>query len=59
MNTALWEGICNNSKIEIVFFVVNTDNKFIVYNSNIEIQNLIPFIKVLLSTYLAIVSQSC
>ena len=59
MNTAIWEGIGNNLKIEIVLFVVNTNNKFIVYNSYIEIQNLIPFIKVLLSTYLVIVSQSC
>ena len=42
MNTALWEGIANNLKIEIVLFVINNNNKLIVYNSTVEIQNLIP-----------------
>ena len=30
----------NNFKIEVIHFMVNTSNKFTVYNSNIEIQKI-------------------
>ena len=40
MYISVWEGITNNFKIEVIHFMINTSNKFIVYNSNIEIQKL-------------------
>ena len=41
MDITVWEGITNNFKIEVIHFMVNTSNKFTVYNSNIEIQPMI------------------
>ena len=40
MDITVWEGITNNFKIEVIHFMVNTSNKFTVYNTNIEIQKL-------------------
>ena len=44
MDITVWEGITNNFKIEVIHFVVNTSNKFIVYNSNIKIQKVVTLI---------------
>ena len=41
MDITVWEGITNNFKIEVIHFMVNTSNKFTVYNSNIEIQKVV------------------
>ena len=41
MDITVWEGIINNLKIEVTHFMVNTSNKFIVYNSNIGIQKVV------------------
>ena len=41
MDITVWEGITNNFKIEVIHCMVNTSNKFIVYNSNIEIQKVV------------------
>ena len=49
MNIAIWEMIADNFKIEIIYFVVNTSHKFSFYNSNVEIQKVIPFLTVLFS----------
>ena len=38
MDITVWEGMTNNFKIEVIHFMVNTSKKFIVYNSNVEIQ---------------------
>ena len=44
MDITVWEGITNNFKIEVIHFMVNTSNKFTVYNSNIEIQKVVTLI---------------
>ena len=41
MDITVWEGITNNFKIEVIHCMVTTSNKFIVYNSNIEIQKVV------------------
>ena len=43
MDITVGEGITNNFKIEVIHFMVNTRNIFIVYNSNIKIQKLSRF----------------
>ena len=40
MDITVWEGITNSFKIEVIHFMVNTSNKFTVYNSNVEIQKV-------------------
>ena len=35
MNIAIWEGITDNFKIEILYFLVNINHKFAIYNPNI------------------------
>ena len=44
MDITVWEGITSNFKIEVIHFMVNTSNKFVVYNSNIEIQKVVTLI---------------
>ena len=44
MDITVWEGITNNFKIEVIHFMVNTSNKFTVYNSNVEIQKVVTLI---------------
>ena len=44
MDITVCEGITNNFKIEVIHFMVSTSNKFIVYNSNIEIQKVVTLI---------------
>ena len=44
MDITVWEGITNKIKIEVIHFMVNTSNKFLVYNSNIEIQTVVTLI---------------
>ena len=39
MNIAIWEGLTDN-KIEIIYFMVNTRHKFVVYDLNVEIQKV-------------------
>ena len=34
----------DNFKIEIISFVVNASHKFAIFNSNVEIQRVIPFV---------------
>ena len=41
MDITVWEGITHNFKIEVIHFMVYTSNKFIVYNSNMEIQKVV------------------
>ena len=41
MDITVWEGITNNFKIEVIHFMVNTNNTFTVYNSNVEIQKVV------------------
>ena len=44
MDITVWEMITNNLKTEVIHFMVNTSNKFVVYNSNIEIQKVVTLI---------------
>ena len=44
MDIIVWQGITNNFKIEFIHFMVNTSNKFIVYNSNIGTQKVVTLI---------------
>ena len=44
MDITIWEWITYNFKIEVIYFMVNTSNKFIVHNLNIEIQKTVTLI---------------
>ena len=46
MHIIVWEGITNNFKVEVIHFMVNTSNTFIVFNSNMEIQKVIALIPI-------------
>ena len=59
MNIAIWEMIADNFKIEIIYFVVNTSHKFSIYNSNVEIQKVIPLLTVLPSIINILLYISC
>ena len=52
MNIVIWERLADNFKIDIIYFVVNTNHTFAIYNSNVKMQKVIPFI-----TYTAIQDQ--
>ena len=44
MNIALWKGVVDYYKIEIIYFMIDTNHKFAVNNTDIKIQEGVLFV---------------
>ena len=54
MNVALWKGVVDYYKIEIIHFMIDTSHKFAVNNTDIKIQAVVLFV-----TACTIFEQQC